>query len=656
MAIVETAIKLWNGWEMRVLVLLSLSLQVILIAFGSKRKSTTSTWINFIVWSAYLSADWVATVALGILARSLGSNAPNQNHSLQSFWAPFLLLHLGGPDTITAYSLEDNELWLRHFVGLVFEIGVAIYVLLRSWVDGDTTFSCIAIPVFIAGIIKYGERTYVLMSSSTKQFRTSSLDNLLRLYEDSGAEMFRADSFLLRVDSLFKRLKFLFADLLLDQNQRYLCNKLIRELEPRVAFEVVEYELGLLYDLLYTKARLVYSCFGIFFRCITCLASVSALVTFSIIIDEHEYSPVDRFVTYLLLVGAVVLEVYALLMLTSSDWLKLWLVVQKKCHLKRVRKGRRWSRSIAKCNLVSFCLQKEATKWIIVKKLLGIYEMLEKHQNVEWQQGIDDDLKCLIFHQLDRRTKELEDFDNTELSSKVLNYRGECVLNEMKLLDELKWSTVDVEFDESILLWHIATQLCYYDDIKTTDLYSLINEYSKISRCLSEYMLYLFVLRSKMLPKGIGEIRYRKACEEVFDFFKEKRDIQIEKAYQELLEGGPKLEELRSDESSILLKGRDLAKQLQNLNKRNRGRKEKWEMMNKVWVELLTYAAGHCGWKEHGRQLAKGGQLLTHVCLLMAHFGISGQYRDGQLSLRQLPKKKLLTWWERIKISHHRQP
>lgn len=642
MAIVETVTELWNGWDIRVLVLLSLSLQVILITFGSKRKSTTSRWINFLVWSAYLSADWVATVALGILARSLGSNAPNQNHSLQSFWAPFLLLHLGGPDTITAYSLEDNELWLRHLVGLVFEIGVAIYVLLRSWVDGDTTFSCIAIPVFIAGIIKYGERTYVLMSSSTKQFRSSSLDDLLRFFTGSGEEMSRADSFLLRVDSLFKRLKCLFADLILDLSQGKLCNELIRELKPSVAFEVVEYELGLLYDLLYTKARLVYSRFGIFFRCITCLASVSALVTFSIIIDEHEYSPVDIPITYLLLVGAVVLEVYALLMLASSDWLKLWLVAQKKCSLKQVTKYKRWSGSIAQYNLVSFCLPKEATMWIKVQKLLGIYEMLEKHQNVKWQPGIDDDLKCLIFDQLDRRVKKPEDLLNVELCNKVLNYRGECVLNEMKLLDELKWSTVDVEFDESILLWHIATHLCYYDDIKTGDLHSL-NEYSKISRCLSEYMLYLLVLRSKMLPKGDGEIRYRRACLEAFEFFREKRGIQKEKANQELLDSSRKLEQLRSDKYSFLFKGCDLAKQLQNLNKRNWGRKEKWEMMNKVWVELLTYAAGHCGWKEHGRRLAKGGQLLTHVCLLMAHFGISGQYRDSKLSTPQLPYAEIVS-------------
>ncbi|KAK2651958.1 hypothetical protein Ddye_011814 [Dipteronia dyeriana] len=65
-----------------------------------------STFLRIVVWSVYLTADWVASVALGNLAASMQS----ADSDLQEFWAPFLLLHLGGPDTITAYSLEDKEL------------------------------------------------------------------------------------------------------------------------------------------------------------------------------------------------------------------------------------------------------------------------------------------------------------------------------------------------------------------------------------------------------------------------------------------------------------------------------------------------------------------------------------------------------------------
>ncbi|XP_017978225.1 PREDICTED: uncharacterized protein LOC108662404 [Theobroma cacao] len=495
MTIVETLLKLWHGWEIRVLVLLSLSLQVILVAFGSKRKSTASTWVKVLVWSTYMSADWVATVALGVIARSLGNNIPIK-HPLQSFWALFLLLHLGGPDTITAYSLEDNELWLRNY---------------QVWRKD-----------LRAHVLKHQARTSLF--SETALTKDNDVENSVTSPVDG--------TFLLRVDFFFKRLKVLFADFILDRKQGHLCNNMIRCLKPDEAFQLVEFELGLLYDLLYTKATLVHSCFGIFLRCITCLASVSALVTFSIIIDEHKHFPVDISVTYFLLVGAVVLEVYALFMLTCSDWTKLSLVGQETCFsLKRMTRDKRWSRSIARYNLMKFCLKKEGTKCIKVGQLLGIYEKLEKHRNVEWQQGIDDDLKCLIFDQLGNRLQKPEDFSNAELCKKVLNYRGECVL------DELKWSTTDVEFDESILLWHIATQLCYHDDNRTQG-FSSLNACSKISRCLSEYMLYLVVMCPNMLPKGFGYIRYKKACEEVIDFFGRKRDMQMEEACKELLERG----------------------------------------------------------------------------------------------------------------------
>ncbi|KAL3599279.1 hypothetical protein D5086_007197, partial [Populus alba] len=44
---------------------------------------------------------------------------------------------------------------------------------------------------------------------------------------------------------------------------------------------------------------------------------------------------------------------------------------------------------------------------------------------------------------------------------------------------------------------------------------------------------------------------------------------------------------------------------------------EKWEMISHVWVDMLMYAASHCGWKQHTHQLARGGELLTHLYALL---------------------------------------
>ena len=67
-----------------------------------------------------------------------------------------------------------------------------------------------------------------------------------------------------------------------------------------------------------------------------------------------------------------------------------------------------------------------------------------------------------------------------------------------------------------------------------------------------------------------------------------------------------------------------LAKELQSLEN-NWTNEKKWKMISKIWVEMLTYAASNCGWKEHAQALTRGGELLTCVCLLMAHMGLSEQ-------------------------------
>ena len=75
-----------------------------------------------------------------------------------------------------------------------------------------------------------------------------------------------------------------------------------------------------------------------------------------------------------------------------------------------------------------------------------------------------------------------------------------------------------------------------------------------------------------------------------------------------------------------------LAKSLQSLETDGEywSNGKKWEMMCDVWVEMLYYAASQCGWKEYAQQLRRGGELLTHVWLLMAHFGISEHFKISQ--------------------------
>ncbi|XP_061362272.1 uncharacterized protein LOC133306024 [Gastrolobium bilobum] len=174
--VIPVLTKAWNVLGIRILVSVSLLLQIVLLSRGNRRRYITSRLTQFFIWFNYLSADSVANFALGILFSDNKNPSLHPNFIFMANWAPFLLLNLGGPDTITSYSLEDNELWLRHLLVSIYHLVAIVFVVFKSWNGSHLNY--VAIPVLVAGIIKYGERTWSLRLASRKKFRESSLPDL----------------------------------------------------------------------------------------------------------------------------------------------------------------------------------------------------------------------------------------------------------------------------------------------------------------------------------------------------------------------------------------------------------------------------------------------------------------------------------------------
>ncbi|TXG68487.1 hypothetical protein EZV62_003422 [Acer yangbiense] len=648
----ETLKKLWNLWEIRSLLLLSLSLQIILIVFGSRRKINNShSWIgillNVIVWCAYISADWVATIALSVMASNeadCGQVSSKATDSLQAFWAPFLLLHLGGQETITAYSLEDNELWLRHLLGLFVEVAVAFYVFLRFW--SSNVLTLLSIPMFITGIVKYAERTWVLWPSSSKRFKDSlgsssdpdpcfdffnkqAYRYCLKMKEDIEEE----DHNLVQAYYSYKRLLYLFANQIIDEYSYY-NYEIITEKSAEDAFKLVAIELGLIYDVLYTKAASVYSRIGISLRCISFVSSVSALVLFSIIINMHSYPQIDITVTYLLLAGAVLLEIYAFMVLFSSDWTKLWLIKFKVAEHQQISKPlvdkfwtfasclhssstskKRWSESMGQYNLRNSVLKERQHAFLGLEKLSCTSKLLENYQYLTWE-NVDIGLQERIFRYLKKIADELHQNANSmysfrELCDERLSNRGEYALKHHRFGDLL----VGNEFDKRIIIWHIVTDECYKDDLHHVhgDANKL-DQNCKISTWLSDYMLYLMLFRPSMLPKGIGEIRYDHTC------------VDAERTYKvpPSKHGRRAKKGIKSNNCRHSLFEQTLGIS-SHLKDRENGGEIRWDMISEVWLEMLAYAAQNCDWNEHAQHLRKGGELLTHVSVLMVNFRLNKQ-------------------------------
>ncbi|KAJ6991953.1 hypothetical protein NC653_015333 [Populus alba x Populus x berolinensis] len=641
----QDIVDLWNEWQIRSLMLLSLFLQIFLSIFGERRKFSTARWLGPSLWLAYLSADWVATFSLGILSRS-EANYKNPN-LIPVFWAPILLVHLGGPGTITAYSVDRvNKLFLSRLLQLVTQVGVACYVLFRLW--SKNAITSVVIPILILGIIKYGERIWVLMRShedhNGSQQPGSKVSCILC------AELFNNNrisevGFLQDAYLLFQALQTLlnnFDLVTFDQNFTY---ELVSVKKAEEAFQLIEVELGFKYDRLYYKVTMI-SRLRIILRSITFLSSIFALVSFSSK-SKSVYSRNDRIISYVLLIGVVCLESYSIIVHLLSDWGMIWLsrseiaysivsrITYRSWLVSFCMKSKRWSGLIGQHNMIRAQSNKPVSK-ILKKYFPGKW-------NVDSREKVDKELKELIFKQvLNKRSRydpSTDDFNDLEI---LLEERGLEVLRSKHCFHTFGWTVAGVEFIHSLLTWHIATHVCYFDDTRKNT-FDKTRNCVMSSRSLSNYMLYLLVNCPTMLATEPSETRHADTRIHLrrLLFRNTRKDVklnipldalsfheaEVNAFFKKLLESPPtmlkEINEQDEGEMSALLDGCMLGLSLQSLDTQDGwSNDKKWEMISEVWVDMLMYAASHCRWKEHVHALSQGGELLTHVCLLMAHLGL----------------------------------
>jgi len=131
----SSLLEIWNLWEIQLMVLTSFVLQLFLFVTGSLRRRNISGPLRVSIWLAYVGADLVAAYALGLFSEYeekyiLGRHSFRDTSPF--LWVPFLLVHLGGQDSITAFSIEDNNLWLRHLLNLGIQGTLALYVFWKS--------------------------------------------------------------------------------------------------------------------------------------------------------------------------------------------------------------------------------------------------------------------------------------------------------------------------------------------------------------------------------------------------------------------------------------------------------------------------------------------------------------------------------------------
>ncbi|GLT37819.1 hypothetical protein SLA2020_121100 [Shorea laevis] len=683
LSIPDSVRKLWERWNLRGLIIISLSLQAFLIMFASSRKRRGGWKIVMLIWSAYLLADWVATVAIGLISSGLGltpisqanTSTRRESNDILAFWAPFLLLHLGGPDTITSFALEDNELWVRHMLGLALQVLSTVYVFLQSlpknilWLPSGF--------MFIAGIIKYAERTRALYLASSNHFEESACrkpnppaleyqriqrmcSSIKRAYlpariamikrseqifqkmeylEDQSMGYFESTTILQFAFEFFDTFKGLIAGLLLSPEERQESQAFFLNRSPNYVIQIIEIELSILYEVLHTKVQVVRCKTGYIFRSVSFGCILGAYFSF-LYVKKHSFQMFDIRLTYGLLIGAMVLDFISLIFVIFSDWTfrhqyrhQYW-GKRAKNIASRVINRRRWSESVSQYNFFTYCLN-DYPEWVnklaealrlrsILEAINGMrHRSFEKfRKNQEWR---------FIFGELRKKSRTAT---TVEQGKKICLQKGDGILGKCKY-ENLKWSIQDYfEYTESLLMWHIATELC--DEDKAEDGPSSENiDYKAICKLLSDYMFYLLMTQrtmmapvsgnwmlvfqdtlaeTKRLFSGQSVSTKKEACEEI------RKKIPDEIRDEIIDEIRDKPRTLKGGESkSVLIDAKILYKQLTKLEGK------RWKLMSKVWVEFMSYAAINCRAYVHAQQPSNGGELLTFVWLLMNHLGLGTQ-------------------------------
>ncbi|TYI92112.1 hypothetical protein E1A91_D02G044600v1 [Gossypium mustelinum] len=616
----DRILSLWLRWGLRAMVIVSLTVQLILIKLGSRRRFSdrNSKTVSFFIWTLYLFADWLAALALGTLLRSRKDEVTNPQ---VLFWAPFLLLHLGGPDTITAYSLSDNELWPRHFFGMCFQIGVALYVYVKFWTIATAPLIFMAIPIFIVGVIKYGERVWSLFKASSVRFRKSVFSDdkgsplevehsqspsergtRLTLEEYLEPKQIKGKyGDLYRAFHLFQVFKPMFADLKLRiyQNLSYVFELDQNKVSAEAAFTIVEIELGFLYDLLYTKIPIVITRPGVILHFI-CLSFITCTLLAFFVFGNHHDSRVDIAVSYLLMVGAIFLEIYSALQHLSSDWGLYWGIGSK---LVRFTKPKEGIRSMAQHSLLDYCLPPRKLNLAAVLNFFDSEDRMGKYLHTGWK-DVSPELQQFIYSGLQEKQKKNAEIEFKNLSE-LLDERGSSVFKGMGgSSDDILWSVCEVEFTHSLLLWHVATEVVFHDD---------------------NYR-YRAVQLEPYCRIRIGNIRHHDTCTEAMNFALDK--FQFKEAVRGLfgmdIRSRSFFIQMGSSRKSAFFEGCQIAEQLQSLVSMFQwDNQDKWKLIADLWLDMLTYAAAQCSWREHAWQLQHGEEFLTHIALLMAHLGLS---------------------------------
>ncbi|GKC86579.1 calcium uniporter protein [Tanacetum coccineum] len=202
------------------------------------RKRTANKLITGILWSAYLLADWAVGFAIGLIANSDWSSGLNtmEAKNRYSFWASFLLVHLG--ERTHAFYLASSDRFKDSIIG-VGDLGENYVNLIRVYVSRVK----LNIP---ARIVK--------LPGKGRYAKTAKKGTLIEIEVVQYGYQF------------FETFRGIISYMYLSQKERSQSRHFFLNRTARDGFKVFEVELNFIYDTFFTKLPVVYIVFRVISR------------------------------------------------------------------------------------------------------------------------------------------------------------------------------------------------------------------------------------------------------------------------------------------------------------------------------------------------------------------------------------------------------
>ncbi|GKU89950.1 hypothetical protein SLEP1_g4018 [Rubroshorea leprosula] len=254
--------------------------------------------------------------------------------------------------------------------------------------------------------------------------------------------------------------------------------------------QVLEIELSLLYEVLHTKLSVIDSKSGFNLRIANFGCILLAIITFSLAKWHYQLWEFDMLLTYGLLIAALALDSLSIMLLVKySDWYAIAHfkdTVKKDAASKVIERQRRWCNEVSQLNCLTYHV-KGMPVWL--NKLADILHLRSSLKVIKGfccqsSQNFETLLWRFIYYEVkdfpeDTRINEVWLETGKKLLERVLNRK------QKKMLD-------DLDYTQSLLVWHIATELCYQEDNEYNPPENRTN-YRPICKPLSDYMFYLAV-------------------------------------------------------------------------------------------------------------------------------------------------------------------